>query len=748
MKILVLGNGGREDAICQALKNHTVYCSPGNGNTNSVHGNPIEFAISNKVELVIVGPEQPLVDGICEQFRNVGIYCFGPSQLAAQIEGSKAYCKDFMRKYDIPTARYKVFADFDAAKQHIELIEYDVVLKTSGLAAGKGVLLPKSKAEAIEGLKSMMVDKKFGSAGECVVIEELLSGPEVSVLAFSDGYSTKLLPPAQDHKRAYNDDQGPNTGGMGAYCPTPVISEEQLEFVHKEIIQKAIDGMRAEHHPYVGIIYAGIMLTSSGPMNLEFNCRFGDPECQVILPLLETDLADILIACCKGYLDSIQIIYRSSKSLGVVLASGGYPFEYTKGCAITLPKSSDPNIHVYHAGTLKLENGNFITNGGRVLCVVGVAETFAECKSLAYNTIKTIFFDNMMYRTDIGSMALDSKKTQSLTYASSGVDIQAGNDFISDIKAHVKSTSRPGSNCDIGGFGALFDLTMAGYPSDAYLVCCTDGVGTKLKLAVESNILDTVGIDLVAMSVNDLVVQGAEPLLFLDYYACGYLNREVATKVVSGIAKGCVISKCALIGGETAEMPGMYYRDDFDLAGFAVGAVMKNNVYPKLDNMRPGNVLLGLKSSGIHSNGFSLVRKILKINKIKLNDKYPIDEAYTVAQVLMEPTRIYTNEVLEMTRSNKNNKILGFAHITGGGLIENVPRVLPNHLEAVYHNLALNPLFKWIQNMGNVEMEEMRKTFNCGYGLVVIVDTEIKSDIIERFEAVELGYLVEKKVNK
>ena len=742
MKVLIIGSGGREDAIRQSLSNHEVYCSPGNGNTRNINGDPIEFAKSNRIDLIIVGPEQPLVDGIYEKCRKAGIYCFGPSQLAAQIEGSKAYCKEFMSKYSIPTAKYKVFTDFNKAKTHIEEIDYQIVLKTSGLAAGKGVLLPNSKKEAIEGLHSMMVNKQFGSAGDEVVIEELLTGPEVSVLAFSDGFTTKLLPPAQDHKRALNGDKGLNTGGMGAYAPTPLISKDQLQFVHENIIQKAINGMRRENHPFVGVLYAGIMLTPTGPKNLEFNCRFGDPETQVLLPLLKTDLYDVMMACCKGYLDAVDLQFKPLKALGVVLASGGYPNEYEKGHVITLPNNTPDNIKIYHAGTSMMDNQP-ITNGGRVLCVTALGDTFEDCKILAYDTIKTIKFDKMHYRTDIGYQIMNHTIKESLTYKSAGVDIQAGNDFITDIKQYVKSTTRPGSNCDLGGFGAVFDLNAAGYNSDAYLVCCTDGVGTKLKLAIDANILDTVGIDLVAMSVNDLVVQGAEPLLFLDYYAYGHLNREAASLVVKGIAKGCELSRCALVGGETAEMPGMYTGKDFDLAGFAVGAVLKHNIYPKLSEMSAGDVLLGLASSGIHSNGFSLVRRILANNDISLNDPFPLNKAKTVGQVLLEPTRIYVKEVLEMTK--KYSKVLGFAHITGGGFPENLPRILPQHLIPNYIDLEMAPLFKWIQQLGNVKEEEMYKTFNCGYGLVIVVKKENKKEIIKAFNAVELGYLMDSK---
>eukprot|EP00834_Sanchytrium_tribonematis_P000639 NODE_12_length_54577_cov_0.384100.p4 type:complete len:743 gc:universal NODE_12_length_54577_cov_0.384100:38516-36288(-) len=740
MKVVVVGSGGREDAICQSLSNHDVYCSPGNGNTRNFDGDPIEFALQNKADLIVVGPEQPLVDGIQEKCRTAGLHCFGPSKEAAKIEGSKAYSKEFMVKYGIPTARYQSFTDYNLAKDFIEEVDYNIVLKTSGLAAGKGVLLPKNKEEAQFFLKDMMLESKFGSAGQEVVIEELLNGPEVSVLAFSDGFTTKILPPAQDHKRLLDGDKGPNTGGMGAYAPTPVVSTDELDWIHQNIIQKAVDGMRKEKHPFVGVLYAGVMLTKNGPMNLEFNCRLGDPETQVVLPLLDTDLGEVMMACCKGYLDSVELKFKSQKSLGVVLASGGYPESYQKGYPISLPVIENSNVKIFHAGTK--QTSELVTSGGRVLCVTALGDSFETCKDLAYSVVKSIHFQDMFFRTDIGHQVMNKNfGEKSLTYASAGVDIDAGNSFVNEIKQYVKKTSRSGSNCDLGGFGAVFDLTQAGYPSDAYLVCCTDGVGTKLKLAIESNILDTVGIDLVAMSVNDLVVQGAEPLLFLDYYACGKLDVKSAATVVKGIAKGCEISKCALVGGETAEMPGMYHSKDFDLAGFAVGAVRKGETYPKLQEMKQGDLLMGIRSSGIHSNGYSLIRKILKLNNIKLSDKSPFDKS--VAEILLTPTEIYVDVVLNLIKKYKH-QIRGFAHITGGGFPENVPRVLPSHLEPEYKQFEFSPIFKWVQHLGNVTRDEMLRTFNCGFGLVIICDPSIRFTLESEFEAVELGQLQSK----
>lgn len=309
-----------------------------------------------------------------------------------------------------------------------------------------------------------------------------------------------------------------------------------------------------------------------------------------------------------------------------------------------------------------------------------------------------------------------------LTYADAGVDIDAGNALVEMIKPMVRATRRKGADAEIGGFGGLFDLKACGY-TDPVLVAANDGVGTKLKIAIESNIHNTVGIDLVAMSVNDLVVQGAEPLFFLDYYATGRLVPQVGAEIVGGIAEGCRIAGCALIGGETAEMPGMYSGEDYDLAGFAVGAVERGGILPKLTDIAPGDVLLGLKSSGVHSNGFSLVRRIVRQSELAWGAPAPFAPGRTLAQALLEPTRIYVKSLLGVLSGPHGGDIRALAHITGGGFIDNIPRVLPKGLGAELDLSAIKapPVFGWLAKMGNVAENEMLRTFNCGVGMVVVV---------------------------
>lgn len=326
-----------------------------------------------------------------------------------------------------------------------------------------------------------------------------------------------------------------------------------------------------------------------------------------------------------------------------------------------------------------------------------------------------------------------SKKTNGLSYRDAGVDIDAGNQLVERIKPAVKSTKRPGSDTEIGGFGGLFDLKAAGF-TDPILVAANDGVGTKLKIAIESGVHDTVGIDLVAMCVNDLIVQGAEPLFFLDYYATGKLDNNVAVAVIEGIAAGCRDANCALIGGETAEMPGMYKKGDYDLAGFCVGAAERGQMLPTND-LGAGDVILGLRSSGVHSNGYSLVRKIVELSGLAWDAPAPFEDGVTLGQALLRPTRIYVRQILAALKNGA--KIKALAHITGGGFTENIPRVLPDTLAASINrsNISAPPVFRWLADQGGVKTDEMMRTFNCGVGMVIVVGAEHKDALIAELKS-------------
>lgn len=417
MKVLVIGSGGREHAVIKSLKKSPriteLYCAPGNGGISDDAicvdikatdiDKMVEYAKNEKIDLVCVTPDDPLYLGMVDALEKEGIRAFGPHKNAAQIEGSKAFSKDLMKKYDIPTAGYKVFADPVNALEYLESQKMPIVLKADGLALGKGVLICETMEQAKNGIDDIMIKKKFGSAGDRVVIEEFITGPEVSILAFCDGKTIKLMPSSQDHKRAFDGDKGLNTGGMGTFTPSRVYDEKVKNFCIEKVFQPTIDAMQKEKRTFKGILYFGLMLTSEGPKVLEYNARFGDPETQVILPLLKTDLLDIFDACIDGTLDKLDIKWSDEAAVCVVAASGGYPEKYAKGYEITGLKgiTDDIDTFIYHAGTIKREE-KYYTNGGRVLGVTAKAGNINDARIKAYDLVEKISFKDKFFRKDIG----------------------------------------------------------------------------------------------------------------------------------------------------------------------------------------------------------------------------------------------------------------------------------------------------------------------------------------------------------
>ena len=423
MKILVVGGGGREHAIvkklAQSKKNPKIYVAPGNAGTEENATNVAisvmdfdklaDFAKKEKIDLTVVGMDDPLVGGIVDRFEAEGLRVFGPRKNAAILEGSKAFSKDLMKKYGIPTAAYENFNDPQKAIKYLETANYPIVLKADGLALGKGVLICKTFEEAKSGIEELMIDKSFGDAGNTIVIEEFLQGREVSVLSFVDGTHYALMTSAQDHKRAKDGDEGLNTGGMGTFSPSPFYTEEVDRYCKEHIYQKTVDAMRAEGREFKGIIFYGLMLTKSGVKVLEYNARFGDPETQVVLPRMENDIIDVFEACIDGCLDKIDLKFEDNAAVCVVLASDGYPLKYEKGKKITGLENFEgkTDIFAFHAGTKKV-NGDVVTNGGRVLGITAKAPTLKEARDKAYEATKLVEFENKYMRNDIG-MSIDSK---------------------------------------------------------------------------------------------------------------------------------------------------------------------------------------------------------------------------------------------------------------------------------------------------------------------------------------------------
>ena len=414
MRILVVGGGGREHAICWKLSNESdvekIYCAPGNAGISSVAKcidiqdsdieNLLKFAKENQIDLTIVGPEIPLVAGIVDAFEKEGLKIFGPNKKCAQLEGSKSFSKDFMIRHNLPTAKYKEYTNLDEAISEIDSFGYPVVIKADGLAAGKGVVIPENREDAITTLKEMMSDKKFGKAGDKIVVEEFLNGIETSILAFVDNDTIVPMVSSKDHKKVFEGEIGLNTGGMGTFSPSEIYTDELAKEIREKILDKTLEGFKKDNLNYKGILFVGLMITEDGPKILEYNVRFGDPETQSVLFRLDTDLNKIISAILDNNLKNIEINYSKEEAICVMLTSGGYPESYEKGKVISGLENLDSDIVVFHSGT-KFDNENIVTNGGRVIGITAKGKTVKEAGEKVYENIKKIDFEGMHYRKDI-----------------------------------------------------------------------------------------------------------------------------------------------------------------------------------------------------------------------------------------------------------------------------------------------------------------------------------------------------------
>ncbi|MBN1319106.1 MAG: phosphoribosylamine--glycine ligase [Anaerolineales bacterium] len=731
MHVMVIGSGGREHTLAWKLAQSPLVTrlsvAPGNGGTAAIADNIaidvtdipglVSFARHEKVDLAVVGPEIPLAAGVVDAFIENNLKAFGPTRAAAQLESSKAFAKTFMIDEGIPTPRAKILTDFDSAMAYLETQSAPVVIKASGLAAGKGVLICSTIEEARKALDEILVQRVFGKAGDTVLIEECITGEEVSVLAFCDGLTVSPMIPARDYKRVGENDQGLNTGGMGCYAPSPFLNQDQIEQVTAEILQLTVNGMNRRGTPYVGVLYAGLMITSNGFQVLEFNCRFGDPETQVILPLLESDLVDVFLACLEGRLDETDIRWSSAASACVVLASGGYPGPYEKGKTITGTGRAEllEDVAIFHAGT-RMDGDRLMTAGGRVLAAMGIGSDLPAALGRAYSAVNLIHFDGMHFRRDIGA----STMVKTGAYSAAGVDINAGDRAVELMKSAVQRTYSKAVLAGVGAFGGLFSLEGLGQASDPVLVASTDGVGTKTMIAAAMGKFDTVGHDIVNHCVNDILVQGARPLFFLDYIASGRIVPEQIAAVVSGCAAACREVHCALLGGETAEMPGVYHPGSFDLVGTMIGWVERESIIDG-KNVMPGDICLGLRSSGLHTNGYSLARRIFE--DIPWETEFP-ELGSSIGYALLTPHRAYLKKVEILWEAGVEIKAM--AHITGGGFPGNIPRVLPDGIGTRIDRTAWEApaIFRLIRERGQVDELEMYRVFNMGIGMVLMMSRQ------------------------
>ena len=686
MKVLVIGGGGRESAIAWACRRR--------GHTAEVLA---DLPAHPEADLVIVGPEAALVAGVADRCAQLHIPCFGPSASVARLESSKGFTRTLAATLGLPSPAFHLASSAEEAVGWWREFAKPVVVKLDGLASGKGVIVPDGDAATIDAIHELVAQGP-------IVLEERLTGPECSLMAMCDGRVARPLPIAQDHKRIGEGDTGPNTGGMGAYAPAPVPYD--ADALTTTFIQPVIDHLLNAGAPYVGVLYAGLMLTADGPRLLEYNCRFGDPEAQTVLPLLTDDLAELALACCKGELGERRIGSRGA-ACTVVAAAPGYPAAPITGGAISGGLDDGTDALVFRAGT----DGATVT-GGRVLAVTGLGNDLASARAHAYQRMATISFAGMQVRRDIGWRSIGAGLS---SYAAAGVDIDEGNRAVEQMKAAVERTHGPAVLRGVGSFGGVFSLAAVKDMTEPLLVASTDGVGTKVELAARLGRYKGVGMDIVNHCIDDVLVQGARPLFFLDYIAASKLDADQVAEVVTGMAEACEAAGCALLGGETAEMPGVYAEGAFDIAGTLVGLVDRPLMLPR-GTLAEGDLLVGIASNGPHTNGYSLLRKLFAWLPM---DSVPAGFDCTLGEALLRPHRNYLPVLDEALTSGV---VKALAHITGGGLPENLPRILPEGIDAEIHvgSWPVPPLFRLVGEVAALDVHELYRTLNMGVGMVAV----------------------------
>ncbi|XP_066477392.1 trifunctional purine biosynthetic protein adenosine-3-like [Tiliqua scincoides] len=757
-RVLVIGGGARENALAWKLAQSPhvkqVMVAPGNAGTanngkisNSAvlisnHTILAQFCKDHNIGLVIAGPETLLAAGIVDDLVAAGVRCVGPTSKAAQLGANRSFSNIFLDQHGIPTARWNVFSKSQEACTFITSADFPaLVVKPSGLGPRKEVILASSREEACKAVQEILQDNIFGNTQETVIIEELLKGEEFTYLCFVDGITFAPMPTVHVEKQLLDGDQVPSTMEMGAYGPVPQISQVLLEKIKGTLVQHILDCMKQEGMSYVGVLQIELMLTKDGVKVISFKCHFGDPQCQVVLQLLQSDLYEVMQAIINGRLCDFTPTWSDNCSaVSVVMASEGYPECCSKGKEITgLLQAKELGLRVFHGATT-IQDDKVVTNGGSVLTVTAVRKDLKSALEDAYKGLAAISFQGATYRKDIGYPAM--RFLGQSVYVNKVIDI-----FTSNAVIHVPLAFMyfVGSCGHQGSIPAFFDLRTSGY-NDPILVSQTKGIGTKLKIAQLCNKHDMIGQDLVATCVNDILVQGAEPLFFLDYFASGKLDVGVAEAVTDGIAEACKRAGCALLGSETNEIPSVCSPGKYNLIGFVVGAVERGMKLPQQEKIVEGDTLIGIASSGLHCQGFSLVQKILLTSSLHCVSPVPGGcGVQTLGELLLTPTKIYSKALLPVLRSGN---VKAYVHITDGGLLGSFLQILPEQFSVVLdaHNWKIPELFSWLQEEGRLSEGEMAQVFNYGLGAILVVQKEVAGLVLKEVQKNEDAWLVGKVV--
>ncbi len=746
LDVLLIGSGGREHALANTIAEsprlRDLFVAPGNPGTRQYNvafdvadfNEVVAFCSERAIDLVVVGPEQPLVDGLADQLNQHGINCFGPSAAAAQLEGSKSFARAFAARHGIPGPVNATFSDADAALAWLADQAFDVVVKADGLAGGKGVIVPDDRLEAESAILELLSQGLMGESGRTIVLEEKLIGEELSLFGICSADQIDPLGglTVQDHKRVGEGDTGLNTGGMGAFAPVPGLDPIYVETLINTFLIPVQAGMAEEGTPYIGVVYAGIMLTDAGPRLIEYNCRFGDPEAQVLLPLLEGDLLSVMYSAATSQPWEPLRAKSATTAATVVVCAEGYPSAPRTG--IRVPDAVAPEgARLIHAGTRDAD-GVLVSSGGRVVNAVGIGDDLDQALARSYAVVDQLVGDGLFARSDIGwrygsrgpdaEVDDDQVSSENEAYASAGVSLAAGAATTARIAAAVKSTHDDRVVAGHGSFGGVFAAAELVSMSEPLLVASTDGVGTKTMLAeiLMANDRDAdhawrgLGADIVNHGINDVLVQGAKPLFFLDTVAAARLDPEVVGQIVDGMAAACRNAGCVLLGGETAEMPGVLSDGAVDISGTIVGAVDRAALLPTA-GIAPGFALVGMKSSGLHTNGYSLARQVVQGKD--LDALLPGGAGESIFDALLATHRSYLHPLADALTSGK---VAALAHITGGGLIDNLPRVLPDwcgaHVET--GSWTQPALFQYLIKQAELGHREAHQILNCGIGMVVV----------------------------